>query len=96
MVETKKRELLIYLVKRLFKERLDNGGFMHPKLSTLLPARKTLAPDADPALLADTTTEQLWLAFRVLVNVREPWPADTDLLAAQDELLYRKLLAIGE
>ena len=74
MDETKKRELLIYLVKRLFKERLDNGGFMHPKLSTLLPARKTLAPDADQ--LAPT------IAFNVF--------------SESNELLYRKLLAIGE
>ena len=95
MDQARKRFLLIYLVKRLVKERLDKGGFMVPELLGLLPAREALAADADPALLADTSTEQLWLAFRALVNVREPWLADADLLAAQDELLQGLIAEAG-
>lgn len=95
MDQARKRFLLVYLVKRLVKERLDNGGFIVPELLGLLPAREALAADADPALLAGTSTEQLWLAFRALANVREPWPADTDLLAAQDELLQGLIAEAG-
>lgn len=39
------------------------------------------------ARCASATAEDVWLAFRALVNVRDPWPADEALLAAQDELL---------
>lgn len=78
MDAARKHDLLVYLVKRLLKERLDNGGFMPEKLVSLIPPRDGIER---------ASTEQLWLAFRALVNVREPWPADTDLLAAQDELL---------
>lgn len=95
MDQARKRSLLIYLVKRLTKERLDNGGLMMPELLTLLPAREALAADAAPALLESTSTEQLWLAFRALVNVREPWSADADLLAAQDELLQGLIAEAG-
>ena len=95
MDQARKRSLLIYLVKRLFKERVDNGGFMHPKLRELLPVREALDADADPSLLAGTSTEQLWLAFRAFVNVREPWQADAALLAAQDELLQGLIAETG-
>lgn len=78
MDAARKHDLLVYLVKRLLKERLDNGGFMPERLVSLVPPRDGIER---------ASTEQLWLAFRALVNVREPWPADTDLLAAQDELL---------
>lgn len=81
-----KHDLLVYLVKRLLKERLDNGGFMPEKLMSLIPPRNGIE---------GAPTEQLWLAFRALVNVREPWPADADLLAAQDELLQGLIAEAG-
>lgn len=86
MDEARTRELCAYLVKRLLKERLDNGAFMPPRLMDIVPA---------PNALDDASTEELWLAFRALVNVREPWPADADLLAAQDELLQGLIAKAG-
>lgn len=95
MNETRKRALLIHLVKRLAKERFDNDGFVTQQLHELLPAREALAVDADAAMLDGTPTEQLWLAFRALVNVREPWQPDPDMLAAQDELLQGLIAEAG-
>lgn len=86
MNATRKHDLLVYLVKRLLKERLDNDGFMPPQVMGLLPAR-----GAEEA----AATQDLWLAFRALVNVREPWPADAHLLAAQDELLQGIIAEAG-
>ncbi len=86
MDEARTCELCAYLVKRLLKERLDNGAFMPPRLMDIVPA---------PNALDDASTEELWLAFRALVNVREPWPADADLLAAQDELLQGLIAKAG-
>lgn len=86
MDAARKHDLLVYLVKRLLKERLNNGGFMPEKLMSLIPPRDGIE---------GAPTEQLWLAFRALVNVREPWPADTDLLAAQDELLQGLIAEAG-
>ena len=86
MDEARKRALCIYLTKRLLKERLDNGGFMPPRLMQIVPPRDALE---------GASTEELWLAFRALVNVREPWPADDDLLAAQDELLQGLIAEAG-
>lgn len=82
MDESRKHALCLYLVKRLMKERLDNGGYITQALLDIVPDRVAIETDS-----ATTTTTQLWLAFRALVNVREPWRADADLLAAQDELL---------
>lgn len=86
MDAARKHDLLVYLVKRLLKERLDNGGFMPEKLMSLIPPRDGIE---------GAPTEQLWLTFRALVNVREPWPADADLLAAQDELLQGLIAEAG-
>lgn len=86
MDAARKHDLLVYLVKRLLKERLDNGGFMPEKLMSLIPPLDGIE---------GAPTEQLWLAFRALVNVREPWPADADLLAAQDELLQGLIAEAG-
>lgn len=86
MDAARKHDLLVYLVKRLLKERLNNGGFMPEKLMSLIPPRDGIE---------EAPTEQLWLAFRALVNVREPWPADADLLAAQDELLQGLIAEAG-
>lgn len=86
MNEARKRSLCVYLGKRLLKERLDNGARMSKKLLKLMPSYD----DVD-----DIPTEDLWLAFRALVNVRKPWPADADLLAAQDELLQGLIAEAG-
>lgn len=86
MDATRKHDLLVYLVKRLVKERLDNGGFMPNGLLELMPPRG--GEEGAP-------TQDLWLAFRALVNVREPWPVDHDLLAAQDELLQGLIAEAG-
>ena len=88
MDRQRKRSLLIYLVRRLAEERRDSGGFVPPQLDALLPAREALdAAAQDPSASGIVGTEKLWLTFRALVNMREPWPADARLLAAQDELL---------
>lgn len=86
MNETRKHDLLAYLVKRLLKERLSNGGFMPSELLRLMPPR---------GAEESASAQDLWLAFRALVNVREPWPADADLLAAQDELLQGLITEVG-
>lgn len=86
MDATRKHDLLVYLVKRLLKERLDNGGFMPNELLELMPPR---------GAEESASTQDLWLAFRALANVREPWPADRDLLAAQDELLQGLIAEAG-
>ena len=46
--------------------------------------------DAEPPRTRDA--DELWAAFRALVNTRPPWPAGDGFLAAQDELL-RGLIA---
>lgn len=86
MDESRKHALCLYLVKRLMKERLDNGGYITQALLDIVPDRDHL----DSA-----STTQLWLAFRALVNVREPWRAEKDLLAAQDELLQGLIKEAG-
>lgn len=86
MDATRKHDLLVYLVKRLLKERLGNGGFMPNELLELMPPR---------GAEEGASARDLWLAFRALVNVREPWPADRDLLAAQDELLQGLIAETG-
>lgn len=86
MDATRKHDLLVYLVKRLLKERLGNGGFMPNELLELMPPR---------GAEEGASARDLWLAFRALVNVRKPWPADRDLLAAQDELLQGLIAETG-
>ena len=86
MDATRKHDLLVYLVKRLLKERLDNGGFMPPQVMELMPPR---------GAEESASTQDLWLTFRALANMREPWPADRDLLAAQDELLQGLIAEAG-
>ena len=38
---------------------------------------------------------ELWTAFRALVNTRPPWPASDEFLAAQDELLQGMIAEAG-
>ena len=40
-------------------------------------------------------TGDTWLQFRALVNVRPPWPASEEFLAAQDELLQGMIAEAG-
>lgn len=88
MNQQRKHDLCLYLVKRLMKERLDNGGCITQALLDIVPDRTAIETD-------NASTTQLWLAFRALVNMREPWRADTDLLAAQDELLQGMIEEAG-
>lgn len=88
MNQQRKHDLCLYLVKRLMKERLDNGGYITQALLDIVPDRTAIETD-------NASTTQLWLAFRELVNMREPWRADTDLLAAQDELLQGMIEEAG-
>lgn len=88
MNQQRKHDLCLYLVKRLMKERLDNGGYITQALLDIVPDRTAIETD-------NASTTQLWLAFRALVNTREPWRADTDLLAAQDELLQGMIEEAG-
>lgn len=88
MNQQRKHDLCLYLVKRLMKEHLDNGGYITQALLDIVPDRTAIETD-------NASTTQLWLAFRALVNMREPWRADTDLLAAQDELLQGMIEEAG-
>ena len=40
-------------------------------------------------------SDDTWLQFRALVNVRPPWPARAEFLAAQDELLQGLIAEVG-
>lgn len=46
-----------------------------------------LAAERDAALPNANSVDELWTAFRALVNTRPPWAASEDFLAMQDELL---------
>lgn len=65
MNQQRKHDLCLYLVKRLMKERLDNGGYITQALLDIVPDRTAIETD-------NASTTQLWLAFRALVNMREP------------------------
>lgn len=75
------RELLSYLVKYLIEENESHECALPPA-----------AADVARGGLVSASADELWLAFRSLVNVRPPWPATAEFLAAQDELL-RGLIA---
>lgn len=72
----RKRALLEYL----FDELVDEGAEHGEPLPPAAQAVTRLGPGG-------STDEDLWLAVRSLMNVRPPWPASGELLAAQDELL---------
>lgn len=82
--ETRKRELLQYLVKYLVEESEAHGFDLPPAAS-----------DAVRAGLGNVSANELWLAFRSLVNVRPPWPTSAEFLAAQDELLQGLIAEAG-
>lgn len=83
LTETRKRELLQYLVKYLIEESESHGCGLPP------------AADAVRGEPGNASDEGLWLAFRSLVNVRPPWPASAEFLAAQDELLQGLIAEAG-
>ena len=85
MNDTRKRELLDYLVDRLARERAERGAWTDDRAAQLV--RLAQVPGA--------SVEDAWLAFRALVNVRDPWPADDALLDAQDELLQGMIADAG-
>lgn len=78
------RKLLQYLVEYLVKESEAHGR-------ALPPAAADVAHDD----LASVSADELWLAFRSLVNVRPPWPAPAEFLAAQNELLQGLIAEAG-
>lgn len=77
MHEKRKRELCRYLVGRFTSERVAHKVAPDSTVDALVSAVRH----------SEASTESLWLAVRALMNVREPWEADNDLLCAQDELL---------
>lgn len=84
MDESRKRILLHYLVTYLAEESERHGC-----------ALPSVAADAVRAGLEKASAEELWLAFRSLVNVRPPWPVPAEFLAAQDELLQGLIAETG-
>ena len=85
MDASRKRELLAYLVDRLTRERTGRAA----------PTDGFVAQLVRRAQGRDAAAKDAWLAFRALANVREPWPADESLLAAQDELLQGVIAEAG-
>ena len=57
-------------------------------VAALCAERDTLPPKTD-------VVDELWVAFRALVNTRPHWPAGEDFLAAQDELLQGLIAEAG-
>lgn len=78
------RKLLQYLVEYLVKESEAHGCALPPAVA-----------DAAHDDLASASADELWLAFRSLVNVRPPWPAPAEFLAAQNELLQGLIAEAG-
>lgn len=70
----RKSELVRHLVQYLVEDLEAHG--VHAPVDIIAMAK-------DP----DATYDQLWLAFRALVNMRPAWPAAPEFLDAQDELL---------
>lgn len=102
MDEARKRELLREVLEELARECREHGSWQPEGLGRLLadacgssavPA--DAAPGSELSANAGDLTEQLWLAFRALVNVRPPWPASVRFLAAQDELLRGMIAEAG-
>ena len=99
----RKLELLGALVAGLCAERGEeppwpvgappaagSAGAAGPSHSTRAAgAAGAAAPSQSPG------EEELWAAFRALVNTRPPWPADAEWLAMQDELLQAKISEAG-
>lgn len=78
------RELLSYLVKYLIEESKSHRCALPPA-----------ATDVARGGLTGASADELWLAFRSLVNVRPPWPASAKFLVAQDKLLQGLIAEAG-
>lgn len=85
MNDVRKRELLDYLVERLTRERAEHGAWVDDRVAQLVRRAQG----------SGGSIEDAWLAFRALVNVREPWEADEGFLAAQNELLQGMIAEAG-
>lgn len=70
----RKKALVEQLVRYLVNEAREHGASVPAQI-------------AEVAADSNASFDQLWLAFRALVNVRPSWPAPTDFLVAQNELL---------
>ena len=80
----RKRALLEYLFDELVDEAAEHGEFLPPAVQAV--TRKGPGGSAD---------EDMWLAVRSLMNVRPPWAASAEFLAAQDELLQGLIAEAG-
>ena len=82
MSPARKTELAKRLVRYLVDEAREHGNLVPDQISNVA--------EDDHA-----DFDQLWLAFRAMVNVRPPWPAPTDFLVAQNELLQGMIEEAG-
>ena len=80
----RKRALLEYLFDELVDEAAEHGEFLPPAAQAVTRRGP-----------GGSTDEDLWLAVRSLMNVRPPWPASGEFLAAQDELLQGLIAEAG-
>lgn len=97
MNTTRKQELLQYVTYYLKEEAREHSATAHSnELMFPLPPQapdaliSPLPPQAPDALIATLPPQaqaDLWLQARALMNVRPPWPASDEFLAAQNELL---------
>lgn len=74
MNQERKNELAQFLVNYLMEEFQNHGMWVPTNIASV-------------ATNTQSSFEQLWLAFRALVNIRPAWPASTVFLTAQNELL---------
>ena len=65
------------------------------KLQLLESLVGTLCAERDVEPLRTRDADELWAAFRALVNTRPSWPAGDGFLAAQDELLQGLIAEAG-
>lgn len=69
-------------------EESRKGQLLQRLVEELCAERGVEAPETCRA-------DELWPAFRALVNTRPPWPASEGFLAAQDELLWGLIAEAG-
>ena len=65
------------------------------KLQLLESLVGTLCAERDVEPPQTQDVDELWTAFRALVNTRPPWPAGDGFLATQDELLQGLIAETG-
>lgn len=74
MDRSRKRELARFLVSYLVEEAREYDSWLPDDIVGVTEDE-------------DASFDDLWLAFRALVNVRPPWPASPEFLTKQDLLL---------